>query len=255
MTMSACLSQPPILSFTDMATSLTEIQQAHAHMLKTGHFNNTFAASRLISFAITNPDPQTLSYSHSVFTRIHDPNSYTFNTLIRAYANSLNPQNALPIFLQMLSGHANVVPDKYTFTFVLKACANFGGLREGMQIHGHLLKNGIGSDLFVQNTLVHMYAQSGCIKSARNMLDKMPNRDVVSWNALLSAYVEMRMMELARELFDGMEERSAESWNFMISGCKLFLVNPGAQQGIKPTYFREVAIVHSPDAGTPYEFN
>ncbi|XP_031248668.1 pentatricopeptide repeat-containing protein At4g18840-like [Pistacia vera] len=216
--MSACLSQPPILSFTDMATSLTEIQQAHAHMLKTGHFNNTFAASRLISFAITNPDPQTLSYSHSVFTRIRDPNSYTFNTLIRAYANSLNPQNALPIFLQMLSGHANVVPDKYTFTFVLKACANFGGLREGMQIHGHLLKNGIGSDLFVQNTLVHIYAKSGCIKSARNMLDKMPNRDVVSWNALLSAYVEMRMMELARELFDGMEERSVESWNFMISG-------------------------------------
>lgn len=211
-------SQTPILSFTDMATSLTEIQQAHAHMLKTGHFNNTFAASRLISFASTNPDPQTLSYSHSILTRIHNPNSYTFNILIRAYANSLNPQNALPVFLQMLSGHANVVPDKYTFTFVLKACAKSGGLREGMQIHGHLLKIGIGCDLFAQNTLVHMYATSGCIERARNVLDKMPKRDVVSWNALLSAYVEMGMIELARELFNEMDERNVESWNFMISG-------------------------------------
>lgn len=37
------------------------------------------------------------------------------------------------------------------------------------------------------------------------VLDKMPNRDVVSWNALLSAYVEKAMTEIARDLFDEME--------------------------------------------------
>ncbi|KAL5839271.1 hypothetical protein ACOSQ3_011978 [Xanthoceras sorbifolium] len=214
--MSRCITQPPILSFTEMATSLTEIQQAHAHMLKTGQFHDTFAASKLITFAATNPDPQTLSYTHSIFTRIKNPNSYTYNTIIRAYANSPTPQNAFPIFLHMLNGE--VFPDKYTFTFILKACACFGGLEEGMPIHGHVLKIGIGCDLFIQNTLIHLYGKTGCIETARNVLDRMPERDVVSWNALLSAYVEMGMMELASELFDEMEEKNAESWNFMISG-------------------------------------
>ncbi|KAK3206758.1 hypothetical protein Dsin_020804 [Dipteronia sinensis] len=215
--MSSCITQPPILSFTEMATSLTEIQQAHAHMIKTGHSHDSFAASKLISFATTNPDPQTLSYTHSVFTHIQNPNSYTFNTIIRAYANSPSPQNALPIFLHMLN-NGDVFPDKYTFTFLLKACACFGGLEEGMQIQGHLLKIGIGCDLYIQNTLIHLYARTGCMDTARNMLDKMTERNVVSWNALLCAYVEMGMMELASELFDEMEEKNVESWNFMISG-------------------------------------
>ncbi|KAJ4703710.1 Pentatricopeptide repeat-containing protein [Melia azedarach] len=214
--MTTSLSQPPIPSFTEMATSLNEIQQAHAHMLKTGYFHDIFAASKLISFATTNPDRQTLSYTHSVFNRIENPNPYTCNAIIRAYANSLSPENALPIFLQMLNGH--VFPDKYTFTFMLKACANFGGLKEGMQIHGHALKIGIGCDLFFQNTLIHLYGRTGCIETARYVLDNMPKRDLVSWNAMLSAYVEMGMVDFARDLFNEMEEKNVESWNFMISG-------------------------------------
>ncbi|XP_022720360.1 pentatricopeptide repeat-containing protein At4g18840-like [Durio zibethinus] len=215
--MSGTLSQPPILSFTEMATSISEIHQAHAHLLKTGLFySNTFASNKLISFAVTNPDPTTLSYAHSVFTHITNPNSFSYNSLIRAYANSRTPQNALFLFRQMLEGL--VFPDKYSFTFVLKACAGFGGVQEGRQIHAQVLKMGIGFDVFVANTLIHVYGKSGYFGVARNLLDRMTNRDVVSWNALLSAYIETGFIRLARDFFDEMEERNVESWNFMISG-------------------------------------
>lgn len=113
---------------------------------------------------------------------------------------------------------ASVLPDKYTFTFALKSCGNFSGVEEGRQIYGHVLKTGFGGDLFIQNTLIHLFASCGCIEEARNLFDRMVERDVVSWNALLSAYVERGLMELARQLFDEMPERNAESWNFMISG-------------------------------------
>ena len=160
--MSGTLSQPPIISFTEMATSISEIHQAHAHLLKTGLFyNNTFASNKLISFAVTNPDPVTLSYAHSVFTHVTNPNSFSYNSLIRAYANSGTPQNALFLFHQMLEGP--VFPDKYSFTFVLKACAGFGALQEGRQIHGQVLKMGIGFDVFVANTLIHVYGKSGVL--------------------------------------------------------------------------------------------
>ncbi|XVF27439.1 hypothetical protein REPUB_Repub14bG0106600 [Reevesia pubescens] len=215
--MSGALSQPQIISFTEMATSISEIHQAHAHLLKTGLFyNNTFTSNKLISFAVTNPDPINLSYAHSVFTHITNPNSFSYNSLIRAYANSHIPQNALFLFHQMLEGP--VFPDKYSFTFVLKACAGFGGFQEGRQIHGLVLKMGIGFDVFVANTLIHVYGKSGYFRVARNLLDRMPKRNVVSWNALLSAYIETGFIRLARGFFDEMEERNVESWNFMISG-------------------------------------
>lgn len=136
--------------------------------------------------------------------------------MIRAYANSPTPEFALVLYHQMLNDH--VVPDNYTFTFVVKACASLRGLEEGKQVHCHLIKVGIGSDVFVTNTLIHMYANCGYFKIARGLLDRMPERDVISWNAILSAYVEMGLVDLARGLFDEMLERNVESWNFMISG-------------------------------------
>ncbi|CAH2078591.1 unnamed protein product, partial [Thlaspi arvense] len=215
--MSACSASPlPILTFTERAKSLSQIQQAHAFMLKNGTFQDTFSASKLIAFAVANPEPQTVSYAHSILNRIESPNAFTHNSVIRAYANSSTPEVALSAFREMLLGP--VFPDKYSFTFVLKACAAFCGFEEGRQIHGLFLKSGLISDVFVENTLVNVYGRSGCFEIARKVLDRMPERDVVSWNSLLSAYVEKGLVVEARALFDEMEERNVESWNFMISG-------------------------------------
>lgn len=216
--MSVCSSSTPvpILSFTERAKSLSEIQQAHAFMLKTGLFQDTFSASKLIAFAATNPEPKTVSYAHSILNRIESPNAFTHNSVIRAYANSSTPEMALIVFREMLLGP--VFPDKYSFTFVLKACAAFCGFEEGRQIHGLFMKSDLMSDVFVENTLVNVYGRSGYFEIARNVLDRMPVRDAVSWNSLLSAYLEKGLVEEARALFDEMEERNVESWNFMISG-------------------------------------
>lgn len=216
--MSVCSSSTPvpILSFTERAKSLSEIHQAHAFMLKTGLFQDTFSASKLIAFAATNPEPKTVSYAHSILNRIESPNAFTHNSVIRAYANSSTPEMALIVFREMLLGP--VFPDKYSFTFVLKACAAFCGFEEGRQIHGLFMKSDLMSDVFVENTLVNVYGRSGYFEIARNVLDRMPVRDAVSWNSLLSAYLEKGLVEEARALFDEMEERNVESWNFMISG-------------------------------------
>ena len=102
-----------------------------------------------------------------------------------------------------------VVPDKYTFTSALKGGSRIRGVEEGKQFHAHVVKIGTGSDLIVGNTLVRLYAKCGCFEVAREVIDRMPQRDVISWNAIL---------ELAREVFDEMPERNLESWNFMVSG-------------------------------------
>ncbi|KAL2925587.1 hypothetical protein RDABS01_011799 [Bienertia sinuspersici] len=223
MTMSS-FHVPAISSLTDKATSISELRRAHAHLLKTGLINDPFAASRLISFACTNPNLQIISYCHSIFTHLNDPNSFTWNSMIRAYANSSTPQNSLFIFTQMLG--SSVAPDKYTYPFVIKACSALNGLNEGQQVHAHVVKRkDMRDDVYVQNTLISMYANCGCFEIAHKLLDKMPQRDVISWNAFLSAYAQKGLMDSASLLFHEMEEKNVESWNFMVSGyAKLGLV-------------------------------
>lgn len=141
-----------------------------------------------------------------------------YNTLIRAYATSPTPNVALFLFLKLLCDEQDLLPDKYTFTFVLKACASLCSVKEGQQIHGHVIKNGLILDVYICNTLLRMYARCRCFEVARHLLDRMPNRDVISWNAVLSGYVEMGLVDLAFDLFSEMPVKNLESWNFMLSG-------------------------------------
>uniref|UniRef100_A0A7N0TWA9 Pentatricopeptide repeat-containing protein n=1 Tax=Kalanchoe fedtschenkoi TaxID=63787 RepID=A0A7N0TWA9_KALFE len=204
-----------MVSLTEMTSSITELHQIHAHMLKTSLIHHNFAASRLIAAIVAHH--QSLPYAHSILTRAPTPNSYMYNSVIRGYANGPTPQTSFAILCQMLLS-SSAVPDKYSYTFALKGCASFEGLEEGQQLHGHVLKIGIGCDVYIQNTLIHLYARCGWFEAARHLLDEMPHRDVISWNAMLSAYVELGMMDEARSLFDEMGDRDSESWNFMISG-------------------------------------
>ncbi|MCL7044721.1 hypothetical protein MKW94_016045 [Papaver nudicaule] len=217
--MAFSIAQPSIISFTEMANSLSEINQAHAHMLKTGLFHDSYAASRLISFSTMSTsisNPKTLTHASSVFSRILNPSTYLWNTMIRSYANSSNPEESLLLFHQMLYG--SFYPDKFTYTFALKACSFLLGIDEGQQIHGQILKTGHDVDCYIQNSLINLYARTGCFDNAYLLLDRMIEKDVISWNAILSAYTERGLMDNARKLFEEMPEKNVESWNFMISG-------------------------------------
>ncbi|MCI95252.1 pentatricopeptide repeat-containing protein, partial [Trifolium medium] len=53
---------------------------------------------------------------------------------------------------------------------------------------------------------------------ARELFDKMPNRDTMSWNAMLNGYAANGDVELFEKLFDEMPERNVYSWNGLIGG-------------------------------------
>lgn len=215
--MSATWASPLIFSFIEKANTVPELQQAHGYMLKTGIFHQTYAVSRLITSAAANTN--TLSYAHSIFAQIHQPNTYIYNTMIRAYAAS-SPYLSVTLFLKLLcdEGDVDVFPDKYTFTFIFKACASLFSVEPTRQIHAHVLKQGLGCDSYICNTLLNTYAKCGRLETARFLLDRMPTKDVISWNALLSVLVDMGLMDLASGLFREMPTKNLESWNFLLSG-------------------------------------
>ena len=79
-------------------------------------------------------------------------------------------------------------PNKFTFPYVLKACVGLSALQEGKEVHGHVVRTRFHSDVFVATALVDMYAKSGNMEDARQVFDKMSDRDVVTWNAMIAGY-------------------------------------------------------------------
>lgn len=84
---------------------------------------------------------------------------------------------------------------------MLKACAYLFALSEGEQTHAHVLKHGFGSDVYVNNSLIHFYASCGHSESARKLFDKMPERSLVSWNAIIHALVQIGEFDEALHMF------------------------------------------------------
>ncbi|XP_060197453.1 pentatricopeptide repeat-containing protein At1g59720, chloroplastic/mitochondrial-like [Lycium barbarum] len=192
-----------IIQILTKCTSISQLKQVHGYTLRTtslDHPDTLFLYSRIIHFASLNND---LHYTFKLFTYLDNPNSFIWNTLIRACAHSNDRKaEAFLLFHRMIT---SVEPDKHTFPFVLKSCAYLFALSQGKQAHGFALKLGLASDVCINNSLVHFYSSSGCLKDAKDVFDKMPERSLVSWNVMIDALVQSGAFENALRMFSEMQ--------------------------------------------------
>nr|POE85324.1 putative pentatricopeptide repeat-containing protein [Quercus suber] len=138
-----------------------------------------------------------------VFDEIPEKNVVFFNVMIRSYVNNHLYHDALLVFKTMAS--QGFQPDNYTYPCALKACSGLENLNVGLQIHGAVVKVGLDLNLFIGNGLVAMYGKCGCLMEARQVLDEMPTRDVVSWNSMVAGYAQNARFDDALEVCKEME--------------------------------------------------
>lgn len=123
--------------------------------------------------------------------------------MIRAYSDHNDPSSALALYVGMLA--KGLRPNNYTFPFLLKAFDGETTIAHGDELHAHVLKFGIWSNMFVRCQLIHMYALSGQSRTARQIFELSPDRDVVIWNSLMSGYNRSRRFKDSCKLFEEME--------------------------------------------------
>ncbi|XP_010248664.1 PREDICTED: pentatricopeptide repeat-containing protein At1g08070, chloroplastic-like [Nelumbo nucifera] len=191
----------------EQCKTIKDLNQIHAHVIKTGYlFNPRVAENLLESSAILLPG--SMDYALSIFRVIDEPNPAAYNILIRGFTSKQFPENALMLFRQMRED--GVLPDKYTFPCILKACSRLRALEEGEQIHAQIAKFGLGSYGFVQNTLIHMYANCGEVEVARRVFDGMLEKEIITWNAMFAGYTKSGHWEEVVNLFDIMLKSDVE---------------------------------------------
>uniref|UniRef100_A0A5B7BG47 Pentatricopeptide repeat-containing protein n=1 Tax=Davidia involucrata TaxID=16924 RepID=A0A5B7BG47_DAVIN len=110
------------MSLAQRCTNMRQLKAIQAIFITHGLHHNNYAISKLLAFCALS-EFGSLSYASHLFTQIHAPNSFIYNTLIRAYSRSSQPQLALHYFHLMLSNDS-LCPDHHTFPFVLMACGN-----------------------------------------------------------------------------------------------------------------------------------
>ncbi|KAK9290892.1 hypothetical protein L1049_009071 [Liquidambar formosana] len=179
------------LNRLDSCKSIAELKQTHASIIKTIPLQTQqLIYAKLISFCATTSPSANLSYARSIFAHLESPNLLVYNAILRCLSSSKNNSlEALELYREMLV--KGFVPDNYTIPFALKACAQLQLLGLGEAIHGHSVKTGMALDVYVNNTLMRVYAVCGIIRAVRRLFDGMPHRDLVSWTTLIQAYVKM----------------------------------------------------------------
>ncbi|KAI3905445.1 hypothetical protein MKW98_013243 [Papaver atlanticum] len=185
----------------EQCKTIKDINQIHAHVIKTGLILNPSVVENLLeSTAIVLPG--SMDYALAIFNQVQQPQPEAYNILIRGFNLNRNPEKAILLFKQMKENC--IEPDKYTFSCILKSCSKLHGLQEGEQIQAHIMKSGFGSSGFVQNTLIHMYANCGKIDIARRVFDEISDRGVITWNSMFAGYTTSSCWEEVIELFQEM---------------------------------------------------
>jgi pentatricopeptide repeat protein len=150
------------------------IKWLHGCLIVSGHYQSVM--SKILRFyAVLQPD---LVFTHKVYGQVEAPTTYLWNIMLRGLAQSNAPEDAIAFYKKTRG--KGMKPDNLTFPFVVKVCARINALKEGTQMHNHVLKYGLLSDIFVSNSLIHLYAACGDLCCARSVFDEMPVKDVVS---------------------------------------------------------------------------
>ncbi|ERM96497.1 hypothetical protein AMTR_s00001p00260690 [Amborella trichopoda] len=217
-----------IVSLLEGVSCIKEMDQVHALITKTGLKECSSVACRMVSFCVVSVSGN-LNYAVLVFEELAKPAPFVWNNMIRAYANSIFPIEAILLYNRMRSG--NVKADSFTFPFVLKACARVSRsieeghklvpLHKGAEAHCTIIQTGLELDPFVQNSLISMYSisdKTGCLYDARKVFNEMPKKNVVICNAMITSYGKHDKSDDARKLFDEMMKRSVVSWSALIDG-------------------------------------
>ncbi|XP_052189535.1 pentatricopeptide repeat-containing protein At3g22690 [Diospyros lotus] len=193
--------------------NMDDIKQLHAQIAKRGFKGHRSALTKLLAQCAEMATPESLEYARKAFELVEYCESgkgsiYMFNSLIRGYSNAGLGNEALLLYARMVA--KGVAPDHYTFPFVLSGCAKVAAFLEGVQLHGSVVKKGFEEDVFVQNSLIHLYSECGDVDRAKKVFDEMIDRNIVSWTSLICGFARGDRPREAVSLFFEMVETGIE---------------------------------------------
>ncbi|KAI7734643.1 hypothetical protein M8C21_026331, partial [Ambrosia artemisiifolia] len=162
-----------------------------------------------------------LDIARKVFDEMPQRTVVSWNTMISTYTKWERYYEALNIL--SLMHFNNVKLNETTFCSGLSACARLHCARlssvyAGKQLHGLVLRSGLGSFPLVGSGLLYFYASCCEVLEARKVFDELHEGNGLLWSLMVVCYVRCNMLDEAVDVFQKMPVRDIVAWTGLISG-------------------------------------
>ncbi|CAL5200650.1 unnamed protein product [Lathyrus oleraceus] len=192
-------------------------RQVHCQCVKFGLVHHVSVGTSLVDMYMKT---ESVDDGRRVFDEMGERNVVSWTSLLAGYSLNGLYDYVWELFCQMQ--FEGFLPNRYTVSTVIAALANHGVVDVGLQIHAMVVKHGFEAAIPVCNSLIIMYSRSGMLRDARNVFDKMENRDWVSWNSMIAGHVTNGQHLEVFETFKNMQ-----------------------LAGVKPTYMTFASVIKS----------
>lgn len=93
-----------------------------------------------------------------------------------------------------------------TYALLLQECIFMKEYKRGRRIHAQMIVLGFVPNEYLKTKLLILYAKSGDLGTAHILLDKLVEKNLVSWNAMIAAYVQKGQAEVGLNLYYKMRQ-------------------------------------------------
>ncbi|GMN29462.1 hypothetical protein TIFTF001_046343 [Ficus carica] len=176
-------------------------KEIHKEAMKTGLLSEGFVRSSLVDMY---GKCGFIEMAKEVFEQIPRKNAVAWNSIIAGYSLKGDSKSCIELFKGM--NGEGTRPTLTTFSSILLACTRSVQLQHGKCIHGYIVRNSIETDIYINNLLIDLYFKCGIVLSAKNVFEKIPKPDRVSWNVMISGYAMVGNYFEALGAYDTMKE-------------------------------------------------
>ncbi|KAE8124039.1 hypothetical protein FH972_018951 [Carpinus fangiana] len=209
--------EPNEITYGSVLSACTALQapifgkQVYSVAMKNGFFSNGYVRAGMIDLLAKN-----CSFEDAlrVFHDVSCENVVCWNAIISGAVRNREYWVALDLFGQMCCG--SFMPNSFTFSSILTACAALEELTIGKKVQGWVIKCGV-EDVFVGAAIIDLYAKCGDMKEAVREFLQMPIRNVVSWTTVISGFVQKDDSISALKFFKDMREVGEEINNYTVT--------------------------------------
>lgn len=167
------------------SNSLKYSKSVHCMAMKTGFVGHVLVCNALMDMYAKRGE---LGCAFKVFNNMEEKDVVSWTSLVTGYTHNNAHEEALKLFCKMrISG---IKPDQIVTASIFSSCAELTVLDFGQQVQADFIKLGLRSSLSVDNSLVTMYTNCGCLEDASKVFASMDTKNVITWTALIMGYAK-----------------------------------------------------------------
>ncbi|KAJ8753330.1 hypothetical protein K2173_019729 [Erythroxylum novogranatense] len=196
-------------------------EQLYSLAIKNGFYSNGYLRTGIMDVFSKSGN---FDYALRVFNDVSCGNVVCWNSIISGAVRNRENWVALELFGQMCRRF--LVPNSFTFSSILTACAALGEIETGKGVQAWVIKCCV-KDVFVGTAIVDLYAKCGDIVEAVQEFSRMAVRNVVSWTAIIAGFVKNDDSISALKIFKDMRKMGGEINNFTATTVVTSCAKPG----------------------------